>query len=76
MNINAKLLNKILLTSIIQQHIERIIYKWDLFLKCKGGSMYKNKTIYYQQNEEKEKHIRSLQSIQKKHLTKFNILSK
>lgn len=30
MNINAKLLNKIL-TSTIQQHTERIIYKWDLF---------------------------------------------
>lgn len=44
MNINAKLFNKIL-TSIIQQHIERIIYKWDLFLECKGGSVYENKTI-------------------------------
>ena len=40
MNIDSKLLNKIL-TNQIQQCIIRVI-QWDLFQECKTGSIFKN----------------------------------
>jgi len=47
MNIKAAILNKILVNQI-QQYIKKksfSLIKWDLFLGCKGGSIFTNQSM-------------------------------
>ena len=75
MNIDAKLLNKILANQIPTTHKKRshTMTKWDSSPIHKDGSVYTKSTTLHHINESKKPRVS--QQMQKKHLTKFNIHS-
>ena len=48
--------------------------KWDLFLKCKGSTYKNQRNIPHSENGEGGEPAGSSQLMQKKHLTKFDMI--
>ena len=74
MNIDAKILNKILANWILP-HMKRIIHHERFIPSLQGWLMYTNQSLWYITTKEKTKPYDHPQQMQNNHLTKFNIHS-